>query len=180
MRRNGSRRSARSAAEQAFKAVAYRAAGAALPGLLAAGCGLLAGLLVALALRLADTKPALDRAADALAGLGFRELRRRRRVVDLVLERIERSDQVHRHREARELLEVGAALSLRARHHGRVGHVVDLGIADVDVALARDAEERRLDVEILVVRDTVLDDEARGHLGEVGLLRLARLRLLVR
>src|SRR5438132_13877849 len=106
-RRNGSRRLRQSAAEQALEPVAYGAAGTALPGLLAAGRGLLAGLLVALALRLANTKPALDRAADALPRLGFRELRCRPRIVDRVLERIERPGQVPWHREAREPLAVG-------------------------------------------------------------------------
>jgi hypothetical protein len=95
-----------------------------------------------------------------------------RGIVDVVLHRIEGAAQVHRHGKAGKLPDVGAPLALGAGHHRSLGDVVDGRIADVDVAAPRDAEERRLHVEVFVVRDAVLDREGRHELGEIGLLRL--------
>src|SRR5437764_10090423 len=98
MRRNGSRRSRRSAPEQALEAIdggGARAAAAAL--LLAAATG---RRLFATCLRFGDAEPLLERAADALPRLRFRQVGRRSAVVDLVFERVEGPDQMHGHREA--------------------------------------------------------------------------------
>src|SRR5690349_489414 len=175
-RRSGLLRSQRSAPEQALELVERVVTRAALPRLAAAAPG--RGLIAA-GLRLGNTEPFLESALDPLARLRARELRRGGRIVDLVLERVERTDEVHGNGEALQLREIRPALALGRRHHRGVGDVIDRRVADVDVALSRDAEERRLHVEVLVVRDAVLDVEARGHLGEVGLLRFARLLLLL-
>src|SRR5205814_9531112 len=78
-----------------------------------------------------------------------------RAVVDFVLHRVKGAGQLHRH---------GGG----GADDGSLDHVVDGRSADVDVTAAADAQQRRLDVEVLVVRDAVLDREARGKLREVG------------
>src|SRR6185436_18709366 len=71
------------------------------------------------------------------------------------------------HRNARKLIGFGTPLPLRSGDDRGLGDVVEIAVADVDLAGTRDPEQRRLDVEIVVLRDTIPDVEAGGHRAEV-------------
>src|SRR5581483_6992763 len=90
--------------------------------------------------------------------------------IEKIADLVERPREPNRDGDALQRLELGPALPLQRRHDRRLHRVVELLAADVDVARAADAEQRRLEREVVVVRDAVRDPEARRQLAEVGLL----------
>src|SRR5574338_18890 len=94
--------------------------------------------------------------------------------IELVRRIVEPAGHAHRYGHALEIREFAPALPLRRADDRSAYEVIDGVGCDVDVALAADAQQRRLHVEIAVVRDAVADREARAQFRKIGLFRLVR------
>ena len=107
------------------------------------------------------------------------------RVVHAPARVVERAVKLDRHSHTGHVRHVAASLSLAGRREGRLGEVIDAVVANVQVARAANAQERRLHLEVVVARHAVLDVEARArfrelpHIRRIGLRRLSAERRIV-